>query len=497
MSTNERGLKFITTGLLLGIFMVMMDVTILDTVMGAIIVDIKGIDKIAWVSSAYLCMSMAGMPIFGKLADMYGRKKFYTYGLTIFIIGSFLCSTAASMTELSIYRAIQGIGGGSLVPIALAIILEVYPPERRAMVGATLGMVFGLADVIAPLLGAYITAYLSWHWVFYINIPIGLLSFIMITFCYKESSVSAKHKLDWSGAITLVGAVVSLMLVLGLGGSKYSWSSVVIVSLFITFLVFLVVFVYIENRAKEPIIPYQLFKDKLFTISNVAKFFYGATFVMAMVYAPIFVQGVLGRSVIDAGLTMLPMTITMIISGQVGSFFMSKTNFRTIMVVSGLLFLIGTYLLSTVAPTTTFSLIIFSMALMGAGAGASFTVLGIAAIHNLNSNQYGSANSIVSFSSTLGMTMGISIFGIIQRNVFLQRLNDPSMVEDLQLFAVDPNAIMRPETRGYIPEQILQKIAEALSVSIADAFMWATVSAALALLCGLLMGKERLEDIKK
>ncbi|MFL6558025.1 MAG: MFS transporter, partial [Bacillus sp. (in: firmicutes)] len=208
MAVKESKLGLVVAGLLLGILMASMDNTIVVTAMGTIVGDLGGLENFVWVVSAYMVAEMAGMPIFGKLSDMYGRKRFFIFGLILFMAGSALCGTAETITQLSIYRAIQGIGGGALVPIAFTIMFDLFPPEKRGKMGGLFGAVFGLSSIFGPLLGAYIADYISWHWIFYINMPLGILSLIFITIAYKESPIHKKQIIDWSGAVALVGAVV-------------------------------------------------------------------------------------------------------------------------------------------------------------------------------------------------------------------------------------------------------------------------------------------------
>src|SRR6478609_9305692 len=189
MVASKNNIGLVLAGLLLSILMASMDNTIVATAMGTIVGKLGGLDKFVWVTSAYMVAEMAGMPIFGKLSDMYGRKKFFIFGIVVFMLGSILCGTANSIIELSIYRAIQGIGGGALVPIAFTIMFDAVPIESRGKLGGLFGAVFGLSSIFGPLLGAYITDYISWHWVFYVNIPLGLLALFFIVIFYKESPV--------------------------------------------------------------------------------------------------------------------------------------------------------------------------------------------------------------------------------------------------------------------------------------------------------------------
>ena len=246
---RNKNQNLIVAGLLLAIFMSAMDNTIVATAMGTIVSDLGDFDKFVWVTSAYMVATMAGMPIFGKLSDMYGRKRFFIFGLIVFLLGSALCGIAQSMVQLSIFRAIQGIGGGALMPIAFTIVFDIFPPEKRGKMTGLLGAVFGASSVMGPLLGAYITEYISWHWVFYVNVPIGIVSFFFVLRYYKESPQVQEQKIDWGGATTLVIAIISLMFALELGGGKYSWDSIQIIGLFTSFAVFFLLFFFFEKKS--------------------------------------------------------------------------------------------------------------------------------------------------------------------------------------------------------------------------------------------------------
>src|SRR3954469_8503618 len=352
MAKKESKLGLVVAGLLLGILMASMDNTIVVTAMGTIVGDLGGLESFVWVVSAYMVAEMAGMPIFGKLSDMYGRKQFFIFGLILFMIGSALCGTAETITQLSIYRAIQGIGGGALVPIAFTIMFDLFPPERRGKMGGLFGAVFGLSSIFGPLLGAYITDHISWHWIFYINLPLGILSLVFISIAYQESPTHQKQVIDWWGAVTLVGAVVCLMFALELGGQKYDWDSTVIISLFAGFALLLLIFLFVETKAKDPIISFSMFRNRLFAGSTIVGLFYGAAFMAATVYIPIFVQGVYGGTATNSGLILLPMMLGSVVTAQAGGFLTTKMSYRSIMFLSGVILIIGFLLLSSISPET-------------------------------------------------------------------------------------------------------------------------------------------------
>lgn len=491
---NKAGV--IIVALLLATLMASMDNTIVATAIGTIVGDLGGFDKLMWVTSAYMVAEMAGMPIFGKLSDMYGRKRFFIFGLIVFMIGSALCGTADSIIQLSIYRAIQGIGGGALVPIAFTIMFDVVSPEKRGKIGGLFGAAYGISSIFGPLLGAYITDYIHWSWIFYINLPIGLIAFIMISFFYKESVEHSKQKIDYLGASTLVASILCLMFALELGGKEYAWNSSMIFGLFFAFALLMIGFILVERRAEEPIITFGMFKNRLYSTSNVMAIFSGAAFITASVYIPIFIQGVFGGSATNSGLVLLPMMVGSVITAAGGGFLLSKFNYRTIMIATLALLVAGISLLTTLTTDSTRFTITIYMILIGLGIGSSFSVLSNAAIHGFTSKQRGSASSTLSFTRELGMALGITIFGIIQSHVFTNKLTSMfssggTGQDGLQLG--DPSKILTPETREKIPPEILDKMTEALSSSLVHTFAWAIIPSVLALVAAIAMSKEKFD----
>ena len=492
MHNKESNLKLVVAGLLLGILMSAMDNTIVAAAMGTIVSDLGGLDKIVWVTSAYMVMVMAGTPIFGKLSDMYGRKRFYIFGLIVFLVGSALCGTATSITQLSIYRAIQGIGGGALMPIAFTIVFDIFPPEKRGKLTGLFGAVFGISSVIGPLLGAYITEYVSWHWIFYINLPIGIVSFFLIMTSYKESISHSKQRIDWGGAFTLVAGIICLMFALELGGNQYAWDSAAILGLFAAFAVLLIAFIIIEKFAAEPVISFAMFRQRLFATSSILGLFYGSAFIVATVYIPIYVQGVYGGSATNSGLILMPMMIGTVIGSQSGGLLTTKTSFRNIMLLSAVCFVGGIYSLSTLTPDTPRMALNAFMALTGFGVGFSFSVLSLSSIQHFDMRQRGSATSTSTFMRSLGMTLGITIFGIIQRNHFASELSTAFGDSSQAASFGDPRSALTPEARAQIPAPVLEKITNSLSSSISHTFLWAIVPAVLTVVFVLLMPKDRL-----
>lgn len=491
---KESKRKFVVIGLLLGILMAAMDNTIVATAMGTIVSELGGLDQFIWVTSAYMIASVAGMPIFGKLSDMYGRKLFYVSGLTLFLIGSILCGLAQNMVQLSIFRAIQGLGGGALMPIAFTIMFDTFPPEQRGKMSGLFGAVFGISSVFGPLLGAYITDYIDWRWVFYVNVPLGLLSLLFIVKFYFESLEHREQKIDWWGAILLVSSVLCLMFALELGGKEYAWDSLVIISLFGGFTVFLALFLWTETKAEDPVIPFHLFKKRLFATAQGIGFLYGATFILGTIFIPIFVQGVYGGTATNSGLILTPMMLGSVVGSQMGGRFAVKTSYRNLMIISGLFFLTGIYLLSTLSADTARSIVTIYMIITGIGVGFSFPLLSMSSIHGLDMRQRGTANSTNTFFRSIGMTLGVTVYGTIQNHLLMNELEKALPMMKQFNPAGDTRVLLSQEARAHIPPEVLQKIVDALADSIATMFAWAIIPVIIAIVLILFMGSARLTD---
>ncbi|WHY74043.1 MDR family MFS transporter [Fictibacillus enclensis] len=494
MVNQQRSKKFVVAGLLLGILMSAMDNTIVATAIGTIVAELGDFEKFIWVTSAYMIASVASMLIFGKLSDMYGRKKFYITGLALFILGSVLCGMADTMTQLSLYRAIQGVGGGALMPIAFTIIFDIFPVEQRGKMTGLFGAVFGMSSVFGPLLGAYLTDYLDWRWIFYVNLPLGLLSLFFIFKFYFESLEHREQKIDYLGAVLLVASLVSLMFALEFGGKEYAWDSALILSLLAGFAVLFVLFILAERRAADPIVSLALFKKRLFLSSQAIAFFYGSVFILATMYIPIYIQGVFGGSATNAGLILMPMMIGVVVGSQTGGRTVIRSSYRKVMMFSGVIFLIGVYLLSTMDAGTSRMLVTLYMVLAGIGVGFSFPVLSMASVHKLDARQRGSANSQNAFFRLIGMTLGITIFGTIQNNLLSDRLKDALPQFGQFQKSVNSRALLQPEVRKQIPPEVLDKMTDILANSIADTFGYSLICVVAALLFIFFMGQARVKE---
>lgn len=483
----------IVTGLMLALLLAALDQTIISTAMPTIVKDLGGLDKFVWVFSAYMIASVAGMPIFGKLSDMFGRKIFFLFGLLVFMAGSALCGMAQDMTQLIIYRAIQGIGGGALMPIIFTIVYDIFPAEKRGKMQGLFGAVFGLSGVVGPLVGSFFTDYVHWTWIFYINLPLGIVAFFIILFAYHESKEHHKQQINWLGTVLMISTILCLMFGLELGGKEgYAWGSWKIIGLFTAFVVLLVLFLWQQKVAKDPIIPLGLFKNKLFRSSMAIGFFYGALMIAGATYIPLFIQGVFEGSATNAGLVLMPLMLANVFSSVMGGRFVDKVSFRAILGVSVVFVILATILLSTISINTSNTMITIYMIVMGLGIGASFSVIPIAALQGIPFHQRGSVNSLNTFFRTIGSAIGVTIYGTLQSRHLqdlIQHQIDPAFAAKLG----DGRGLLQPEVRELIPPDALHQLLSSLADSIAYVFQWTIVIAILAAIFIWLMGNSRLE----
>lgn len=480
-------------GLLLGIFVAALDQTIVSTAMPTVVRELGGFESFVWVFSAYMIASVVATPIFGKLSDIYGRKLFFVLGLVVFLIGSMLCGISTSMTQLIIFRAIQGIGAGALMPITFAIIFDIFPPEKRGKMNGLFGAVFGLSSVFGPLLGAFFTDYIDWRWVFYINLPIGIVSLVLIYTAYHEHLNKKKQQIDWVGISFFIIAILCLMFAIEFGGSNtYEWLSMPIIGLFAIFVVFLIAFIWVELKVNNPMIELSLFKNKVFTASQMISLLYGAIMVAGATFIPLFIQGVYGESASAAGQTLTPMMLGVVVSSMLGGMFINKTSYRTIMIVSTLILISSMLLLSSMTLDTARWTVTVYMVFVGLGIGMNFSVLNVSTLHGVGNEHKGAAVSLIAFSRTIGSAIGVTVLGAFQKTSFTNNIEEVFSDPATRAQFPNPRDLLDPMVRTNIGSDVLEKATSALANSIAFLFTAGLVISVLALLCVFLLGKARI-----
>ena len=415
-------------GVMLAMFLSALDQTIVATAMPSIVSDLQGLEHLSWVFTAYMLASTIVVPIYGKLSDLYGRKMFLLSAIVIFMIGSILSGFSQSMTQLIIFRAIQGIGGGAIFANAFATIGDLFPPAERGKWMGLFGAVFGLSSIIGPSLGGWFTDNASWRWNFFINIPIGILALSVIGFLMpKIKPHVGKKTVDYLGSLFLTLGLVSLLLGFVWGGSQYAWSSWQIISIFIFSAITLLLFGFIEKKAKEPILPLDLFKNPVFSVSMIIIFLTGIGMFGSILYVPLFAQLVLGTSATDSGAILTPLMLGMVAGSIVTGQLVSRTGRYKWMAIGGLA--VGTaafYLLSRMGTETTQGELVLRMVAAGAGLGISFPVFNLAVQNAFDHSRLGVVTASTQLFRSIGGTVGTAVLGGVMNSALAERLGDLS-----------------------------------------------------------------------
>jgi EmrB/QacA subfamily drug resistance transporter len=448
-------------GVLLGLLLSALDGTIVGTAMPRIIADLGGLDHYAWVATAYLLTSTAAVPIFGKLSDIYGRKWFYIGGLLLFMAASALCGLSQSMTQLIAFRGLQGIAGGILTANAFAIIGDLFPPAERGKWQGVSGSVFGIASVVGPALGGWLTDGPGWRWVFYVNLPVGVLAIAVLFVGLPAIRPHERRPIDWLGAATIVGATVPLLLAFSWGGTEYSWSSPPIVGLLVTAAVMTGLFLWAERRAPEPIISLALFRNRTFTVSVIAMFLVGAGMFGVIMYIPLFMQGVLGASATASGAILTPMMLSLVAASTIGGQIISRTGRYKWASISGLgLMSVGMWLQTLMGVSTTNAEAVRNMIVLGLGTGLAMPTFTLAVQNSVSPREIGAVTAAVQFFRSIGSTIGVAVMGTLLTTVLNRELNrdlPPDLAAALpqDTFAnISPQALASPEAAGALQAQL-------------------------------------------
>jgi EmrB/QacA subfamily drug resistance transporter len=442
-SLPRRDLILTVVGLMLALLLAALDQTIVGTAMPRIIADLHGFEHYAWVTTAYLLTSTAVVPISGKLSDMYGRKMFLLGSSAGFVATSALCGLSQDMTQLIVFRGMQGVAGGVLTSTVFTVISQIFPPAQRARFQGIFSAIFGFASIVGPLIGGYLTDNLSWRWVFYVNLPIGMLALTVLWLCFPNIRPDGQHrKIDYLGAATLVLGVVPLLLALSWGGIDYAWTSPVIIGLVAFAAIMVVAFCVVESRAAEPIIPLSLFRNSVVSVSVLALVFMAMAMFGTILFIPLYFQGVIGTTATQSGTVLMPLMITMISASVLSGQIIGRTGRYKLPGVFGMLVMtIGMYLLSGMGADTDYWTVFRNMVILGLGMGPTMPVFTLAAQNAVKVNQLGVVTSLTQFSRSIGSTLGVALFGSVLINRFAQSFS----------------AALTPEVPAVVPPQLLDE----------------------------------------
>ena len=488
----------VTIALMLGMSLAALDTTIVGTALPTIVGKLGGISLYSWVFSVYLLTSTTTVPIYGKLADLYGRKPMFLFGSGLFLLGSILCGTAQTMEQLIIFRAIQGLGAGAVLPIVLTIIGDIFALKERAKVQGLFSGVWGVASVVGPALGGVIVDHFSWRWVFYINVPFGLLSCLLLALYLKENVERKKQSLDYIGTLTLTGSIVALLFAMLQGGASWAWLSLPSLGLFAMSIALLVLFLYQERRAPEPILPLTLFNNRIIAISSIGGVILGVLMFGITSYVPLFVQGVMGGTATSAGLTLGPLLLAWPIAATFSGRIVIRYGYRFTSVVGMGLATLGTGMVMLFNTGTTLPFIIVSMFIIGTGLGFCSTAFIISVQNAVPWKLRGVATATTQFFRTIGGTIGVALMGTILNAQMAMRFppiftHFASAAAHLPANVAPSNVLLTPNVRVTLPAAFLAQLQTALAQSLFWVYMLTFALAAVGLATMFLLPGGRAE----
>jgi EmrB/QacA subfamily drug resistance transporter len=478
MSRNR--IILVTIGVMLSIFLASMESTVAATAMPTIVGQLGGLEQYAWVFSAYMLASTTVVPLYGKLSDLYGRRRLYVIAMIFFLAGCMLAGRAETMTQLIYARALQGLGAGGVQPLAFTIIGEMFSLEQRAKMQGLFSGVWGVSSIVGPLLGGYLVDQLSWRWVFYINLIPGPISLALVAFAWRDTIHDrGRVNVDYPGAFLLTASIVALLLGLMDLGTTIGWLLIGLATLLFAALL------WVERRASDPILPLTLFRDRLFSTASAHGILAGCAMFGSLSFIPLFVQSVLGTSATQAGITITPMILGWVIASVIGTRLILVIGYRRLGLIGASLVVVGAALMAQIDANSSQAAMMVFVGIMGIGMGLSIPSFLIAVQTNVERRYLGMATSTIQFSRSMGGTLGVSVMGAalsarLASNLAASNL-DPKLVSQL-LDPLGPQAV----------------VAAGVRIALADAihlvFVIALVAAALALVAVLFTPQTELKD---
>ena len=469
---------FVLSGLMVGLLLAALDQTIVSTALKSIVEDFDGLTHYTWVVTAYLLTSTASTPLYGKISDLYGRRPVFQFAIITFLIGSFAAGASTSMEQLIAFRAVQGLGAGGLMSLTFVIIGDIVSPRERGKYQGYFGGVWGLASVAGPLLGGYfsdhaqILGVTGWRWIFYINLPFGIAALIITSISLHIPKVKREHSIDYLGALLLVSGVSALLLGISVYGPQDGWQTSKTLITLVGALALILLFIFQESRAKEPILPLALFKNHTFSVTSFMPFIIGAGMFGAIIMLPLYLQIVKGDSATSAGLKLIPFMIGIVTMSIVSGKLITKHgHYKRFPIIGLALMTVGLAMLSTLTETTAFWKLAIYAILVGAGLGLAMQTIDIALQNSVEFRDLGVATSANTFFRSIGATMGVALFGTL----YASRLAHNLPIEIEKVRASNPAALVgaTPEKFEALKENtaVLQSFTPELQAGIVHAFV--------------------------
>ena len=464
--TKQTNRTAVVVAVMLANFLAAIDVTIVGTAMPTIIGTLGGLPLMSWVFSAFLLASTVTVPIYGKLSDLYGRKIIFILGSVVMVIGSVLCALSETMLQMIIFRAIQGLGAGGIMAVATTIIGDIFTAEERGKVQGWFSAVWGISAIIGPLLGGLFIEFASWHWVFYINVPVAAIVIAVLSVSLHENIEKKSHKIDYIGVFSLTLSMTTLLLALLSGGADYPWDSWQILSLFLVAVLSFIWFLFTEKRASEPVIPLDLFKNPVIAVSSIASFLVGAVLMGVNSYMPSYVQGVLGGSATLAGMVLTPISIGWPLASFIGGPRMIQWGYRKTVLIGTVLIAVSSVLLAFVSPEIGIWYPMVVHVILGFGLGLVTMAFVVSVQSAVTWNRRGVATASLQFIRSLGSAVGVAIMGAMM---------NAKIVSMLSGHVADPleatNALLDEEERAGVAPAILDQLQAALDSGLHQALL--------------------------
>jgi len=473
---RQTNRPMVTAAMMVAILLVAIDVTVVSTAMPRIVGDLSGIRLMSWVFAIYTLTTAVTTPIYGKLADLFGRKVVFSFGVVLFLIGSMLSGASHTMMQLIWFRALQGIGAGAVMPITFTIIGDLYPGEQRAKMQGVFSSVWGIAGILGPLIGGFFVDYSTWRWIFYINLPIGIIALILVWIGLHETFAKRDHSIDYFGAALFTLSISSLLYALLNGGQKYAWGSATMLTLFAIAILSLVIFIWVEAKSKEPMLPLSLFRMRIIVVANIASLLASGLLIASNVYLPMWIQSVLGHSATGSGLTLAPMSIGWPVAATLCGQLMYRVGSKFMSVVGGVFLVAGCGWLATIGTASPYWFLVAIMVIIGMGMGFSMTPFTVLIQSAVPWSRRGAATASNTLMRSLGQTIGIAVYGTlfnhyILKNAALQFAGGQTPKNFTQL--------LTPGSTAHIPKQIAAAVHVVLANTLHDVFVGVVITSVL------------------